>query len=116
MSDEIRKMQEEKDDTSGLGTAVGIGALAAASIIPFLKPIRSYIRQKLGKETIESQTGTKIPRVVAEEAQVVPQITYSPDKTKINYVVKQKQPPIEPLLNDRPFESKPMFGSALYDA
>jgi hypothetical protein len=31
-------------------------------------------------------------------------------------MVKQKQPQIEPLLNDRPFESKPMFGSALYDA
>jgi hypothetical protein len=31
-------------------------------------------------------------------------------------MVKQKQPQIEPLLNDRSFESKPMFGSALYDA
>ena len=113
MADEAKKMQEQKDDTAGLGTLVGITALAA---LPFLKPIRSYVKQKLAKETIESQAGTKIPRVVADEAQVVPQITYSPDKTKINYMVKQKQPQIEPLLNDRPFESKPMFGSALYDA
>ncbi len=113
MADEAKKMQEQKDDTAGLGTLVGITALAA---LPFLKPARNFIRQKLAKETIESQAGTKIPRVVAEEAQVVPQITYSPDKSKINYVVKAKQPAIEPLLNDRPFESKPMFGSALYDA
>ena len=113
MADEAKKMQEQKDDTAGLGTLVGITALAA---VPFLKPIRSYVRQKLAKETIESQAGKNIPRVVADEAQVVPQITYSPDKTKINYMVKQKQPQIEPLLNDRPFESKPMFGSALYDA
>lgn len=113
MADEAKKMQEQKDDTAGLGTLVGITALAA---VPFLKPIRSYVKQKLAKETIESQAGKNIPRVVADEAQVVPQITYSPDKTKINYMVKQKQPQIEPLLNDRPFESKPMFGSALYDA
>jgi len=113
MSEQTKKAQEQKDDTAGLGTLVGITALAA---LPFLKPIRSYVKQKLAKETIESQAGTNIPRVVAEEAQVVPQITYSPDKTKINYMVKQKQPQIEPLLNDRPFESKPMFGSALYDA
>lgn len=113
MADEAKKMQEQKDDTAGLGTLVGITALAA---LPFLKPIRSFVRQKLAKETIESQAGKNIPRVVADEAQVVPQITYSPDKTKINYMVKQKQPQIEPLLNDRPFESKPMFGSALYDA
>jgi len=113
MSEQTKKAQEQKDDTAGLGTLVGITALAA---LPFLKPIRSYVKQKLAKETIESQAGTNIPRVVAGEAQVVPQITYSPDKTKINYMVKQKQPQIEPLLNDRPFESKPMFGSALYDA
>ena len=113
MVEQTKKAQEQKDDTAGLGTLVGITALAA---VPFLKPIRSYVKQKLAKETIESQAGTKIPRVVADEAQVVPQITYSPDKTKINYMVKQKQPQIEPLLNDRPFESKPMFGSALYDA
>lgn len=113
MADEAKKMQEQKDDTAGLGTLVGITALAA---LPFLKPIRSFVRQKLAKETIESQAGTKIPRVIAEEAQVVPQIGYTPDKTKVNYMVKQKQPQIEPLLNDRPFESKPMFGSALYDA
>ena len=113
MADEAKKMQEQKDDTAGLGTLVGITALAA---LPFLKPIRSFVRQKLAKETIESQAGTKIPRVIAEEAQVVPQIGYTPDKTKVNYMVKQKQPQIEPLLNDRPFESKPMFGSSLYDA
>ena len=113
MSEQTKKAQEQKDDTAGLGTLVGITALAA---LPFLKPIRSYVRQKLAKETIESQAGTNTPRVVAGEAQVVPQITYSPDKTKINYMIKQKQPQIEPLLNDRPFESKPMFGSALYDA
>ena len=113
MVEQTKKAQEQKDDTAGLGTLVGITALAA---LPFLKPIRSYVKQKLAKETIESQAGTNIPRVVAGEAQVVPQITYSPDKTKINYMVKQKQPQIEPLLNDKPFESKPMFGSALYDA
>ena len=87
MADEAKKMQEQKDDTAGLGTLVGITALAA---LPFLKPIRSYVKQKLAKETIESQAGKNIPRVVADEAQVVPQITYSPDKTKINYMVKQK--------------------------
>jgi hypothetical protein len=113
MVEQTKKAQEQKDDTAGLGTLVGITALAA---LPFLRPIRSYVKQKLAKETIESQAGTKIPRVIADEAQVVPQITYSPDKTKINYMVKQKQPQIEPLLNDRSFESKPMFGSALYDA
>jgi hypothetical protein len=113
MVEQTKKAQEQKDDTAGLGTLVGITALAA---IPFLRPVRNFVRQKLAKETIESQAGTNIPRVIAEEAQVVPQITYSPDKTKINYMVKQKQPQIEPLLNDRPFESKPMFGSALYDA
>ena len=113
MVEQTKKAHEQKDDTAGLGTLVGITALAA---VPFLKPIRSYVKQKLAKETIESQAGTKIPRVIADEAQVVPQITYSPDKTKVNYMVKQKQPQIEPLLNDRPFESKPMFGSALYDA
>ena len=113
MVEQTKKAQEQKDDTAGLGTLVGITALAA---LPFLRPVRNFVRQKLAKETIESQAGTNIPRVIAEEAQVVPQITYSPDKTKINYMVKQKQPQIEPLLNDRPFESKPMFGSALYDA
>jgi|688.fasta_scaffold23532_2 hypothetical protein len=113
MVEQTKKAQEQKDDTAGLGTLVGITALAA---IPFLRPVRNFVRQKLAKETIESQAGTNTPRVVAGEAQVVPQITYSPDKTKINYMVKQKQPQIEPLLNDRPFESKPMFGSALYDA
>jgi hypothetical protein len=113
MVEQTKKVQEQKDDTAGLGTLVGITALAA---IPFLRPVRNFVRQKLAKETIESQAGTNTPRVVAGEAQVVPQITYSPDKTKINYMVKQKQPQIEPLLNDRPFESKPMFGSALYDA
>jgi len=113
MVEQTKKAQEQKDDTAGLGTLVGITALAA---IPFLRPVRNFVRQKLAKETIESQVGTNTPRVVAGEAQVVPQITYSPDKTKINYMVKQKQPQIEPLLNDRSFESKPMFGSALYDA
>ena len=113
MVEQTKKAQEQKNDTAGLGTLVGITALAA---IPFLRPVRNFVRQKLAKETIESQAGTNTPRVVAGEAQVVPQITYSPDKTKINYMVKQKQPQIEPLLNDRPFESKPMFGSALYDA
>jgi len=113
MSEQTKKAQEQKDDTAGIGTLVGITALAA---LPFLRPVRNFVRQKLAKETIESQAGTNIPRVVAEEAQVVPQITYSPDKTKINYMVKQKQPQIEPLLNDRSFESKPMFGSSLYDA
>jgi hypothetical protein len=113
MSEQTKKAQEQKDDTAGLGTLVGITALAA---LPFLRPVRNFVRQKLAKETIESQAGTNTPRVVAGEAQVVPQITYSPDKTKINYMVKQKQPQIEPLLNDRSFESKPMFGSALYDA
>jgi hypothetical protein len=113
MVEQTKKAQEQKDDTAGLGTLVGITALAA---LPFLRPVRNFVRQKLAKETIESQAGTNTPRVVAGEAQVVPQITYSPDKTKINYMVKQKQPQIEPLLNDRPFESKPMFGSALYDA
>jgi hypothetical protein len=113
MVEQTKKAQEQKDDTAGLGTLVGITALAA---LPFLRPVRNFVRQKLAKETIESQAGTNIPRVVAGEAQVVPQITYSPDKTKINYMVKQKQPQIEPLLNDRSFESKPMFGSSLYDA
>ena len=113
MVEQTKKAQEQKDDTAGLGTLVGITALAA---IPFLRPVRNFVRQKLAKETIESQAGTNTPRVIAEEAQVVPQITYSPNKTKINYMVKQKQPQIEPLLNDRSFESKPMFGSALYDA
>jgi len=113
MSEQTKKAQEQKDDTAGLGTLAGITALA---VIPFLRPVRNFVRQKLAKETIESQVGTNTPRVVAGEAQVVPQITYSPDKTKINYMVKQKQPQIEPLLNDRPFESKPMFGSSLYDA
>ena len=113
MSEQTKKAQEQKDDTAGLGSLIGITALAA---IPFLRPVRNFVRQKLAKETIESQVGTNTPRVVAGEAQVVPQITYSPDKTKINYMVKQKQPQIEPLLNDRSFESKPMFGSALYDA
>jgi hypothetical protein len=113
MVEQTKKAQEQKDDTAGLGTLAGITALAA---IPFLRPVRNFVRQKLAKETIESQAGTNIPRVIAEEAQVVPQITYSPNKTKINYMVKQKQPQIEPLLNDRSFESKPMFGSALYDA
>ena len=113
MVEQTKKAQEQKDDTAGLGTLVGITALAA---IPFLRPVRNFVKQKLAKETIESQAGTNTPRVIAEEAQVVPQITYSPNKTKINYMVKQKQPQIEPLLNDRSFESKPMFGSALYDA
>ena len=113
MVEQTKKAQEQKDDTAGLGTLAGITALAA---IPFLRPVRNFVRQRLAKETIESQAGTNIPRVIAEEAQVVPQITYSPNKTKINYMVKQKQPQIEPLLNDRSFESKPMFGSALYDA
>jgi hypothetical protein len=113
MVEQTKKAQEQKDDTAGLGTLVGITALAA---LPFLRPVRNFVKQKLAKETIESQVGTNTPRVVAGEAQVVPQITYSPDKTKINYMVKQKQPQIEPLLNDRSFESKPMFGSALYDA
>jgi len=72
MVEQTKKAQEQKDDTAGIGTLVGITALAA---LPFLRPVRNFVRQKLAKETIESQAGTNIPRVVAEEAQVVPQIT-----------------------------------------
>ena len=118
MADEVLQprnpqAQEKKDDTAGLGTLIGLGAIAA---VPFLKPFRDLNKVKRAVETIESQVGSKTPRVIAEEAQVVPQLTYSPDKTKVNYVVKEKAPSIEPLLNDRNAAAKPMFGSAAYDA
>lgn len=110
-------LQSKKDESSGLGTAakvVGIGALAA---LPFLKPFRDLNKVRSAIETIESQTGKILPRVETETEKVFPQLTYSPDKSKINYVVKEKPSTnIEPLLNDRNPQAKPMFGSAAYDA
>ena len=118
MADEVLQprnpqVQEKKDSTAGLGSLIGLAAVAA---VPFLKPFRDLNKVKRAVETIESQAGSKMPRVIADEAQVVPQLTYSPDKTKVNYVVKEKAPSIEPLLNGRSFQSRPMFGSAAYDA
>jgi hypothetical protein len=46
MSEQTKKAQEQKDDTAGLGTLVGITALAA---LPFLRPVRNFVRQKLAK-------------------------------------------------------------------
>lgn len=118
MADEISKVDKKKDETSGIGgidTLIGVG-LGAAAMFPFFRAFRNTSKVKDALKTIESQTGQKTARVVAEEGQVMPVVTNKPGEvTKVNYAVQPKTNIAEPLLNDRDLRTNPAFGSASYD-
>ncbi len=118
MADEISKVDKKKDETSGIGgidTLIGVG-LGAAAMFPFFRAFRNTSKVKDALKTIESQTGQKTARVVAEEGQVMPVVANKPGEvTKVNYAVQPKTNIAEPLLNDRDPRTNPAFGSASYD-
>jgi hypothetical protein len=118
MADEISKVDKKKDETSGIGgidTLIGVG-LGAAAMFPFFRAFRNTSKVKDALKTIESQTGQKTARVVAEEGQVMPVVANkSGEVTKVNYAVQPKTNIAEPLLNDRDPRTNPAFGSASYD-
>ena len=118
MADEVSKVDKKKDETSGIGgidTLIGVG-LGAAAMFPFFRAFRNTSKVKDALKTIESQTGQKTARVVAEEGQVMPVVTNKPGEvTKVNYAVQPKTNIAEPLLNDRDLRTNPAFGSASYD-
>jgi len=49
MAEDIRKTQEQKDESAGLGTLIGFGAAAA---IPFLRPFRNVGKVKRAISTL----------------------------------------------------------------
>jgi len=118
MADEISKVDKKKDETSGIGgidTLIGVG-LGAAAMFPFFRAFRNTSKVKDALKTIESQTGQKTARVIAEEGQVMPVVASKPGEvTKVNYAVQPKTNVAEPLLNDRDPRTNPAFGSASYD-
>jgi hypothetical protein len=101
MADEISKVDKKKDETSGIGgidTLIGVG-LGAAAMFPFFRAFRNTSKVKDALKTIESQTGQKTARVVAEEGQVMPVVANkSGEVTKVNYAVQPKTNIAEPLL------------------
>jgi hypothetical protein len=126
MANEVKKAVEEKEESSGLGALIGFTAAAA---IPFLKPFRNLSKTKRAFDTINS---TNAARTTATET-LVPKMLPAPKgiagvPTKIKYDIVQRQPQIEPLINDRadafkavrgvPLDEQPpqlLFGSSLYD-
>ena len=126
MADEVKKAVEEKEESSGLGALIGFTAAAA---IPFLKPFRNLSKTKRAFDTINN---TNAARTTANET-LVPKMLPAPKgiagvPTKIKYDIVQRQPQIEPLINDRadafkavrgvPLDEQPpqlLFGSSLYD-
>jgi hypothetical protein len=126
MANEVKKAVEEKEESSGLGALIGFTAAAA---IPFLKPFRNLSKTKRAFDTINN---TNAARTTANET-LVPKMLPAPKgiagvPTKIKYDIVQRQPQIEPLINDRadafkavrgvPLDEQPpqlLFGSSLYD-
>jgi hypothetical protein len=126
MANEVKKAVEEKEESSGLGALIGFTAAAA---IPFLRPFRNLSKTKSALDTINS---TNAARTTATET-LVPKMLPAPKgiagvPTKIKYDIVQRQPQIEPLINDRadafkavrgvPLDERPpqlLFGSSLYD-
>ena len=128
MADEIKKTQEEKDSSAGLGALIGFTAAAA---VPFLRPFRNIGKFKRALDLTKVENAA---RTTANE-QLLPKLLPAPKgitglaKTpKVQYQVVRKEPQITPLVNDREDllrkaanvaydERDPqlMFGSALYD-
>ena len=73
MVEQTKKAQEQKDDTAGLGTLVGITALAA---IPFLRPVRNFVRQKLAcaQQRTPHTTGQVGPPVFVDDTIRIPPV------------------------------------------
>lgn len=132
MADVENKLLEEKEESGGLGTLIGLGA---AATIPFLRPFRNISKVKRALDTVNREN---VKRTAASE--VLTPIIKTPKTgleafrapTKINYGKQVKAPSpttnINPLVNDREnilrneavmsfAEKNPqsMFGSALYD-
>jgi hypothetical protein len=126
MANEVKKAVEEKEESSGLGALIGFTAAAA---IPFLRPFRNLSKTKSALDTINRANAA---RTTATET-LVPKMLPAPKgiagvPTKIKYNIVQRQPQIEPLINDRadafkavrgvPLDEQPpqlLFGSSLYD-
>ena len=129
MAEDIRKTQEQKDESAGLGTLIGFGAAAA---IPFLRPFRNVGKVKRAISTLAEKNAA---RTTVNE-QLMPKLLPAPREGikalppgKIKYQVVRKEPQIaNPLVNDREAllkanalktfdEQNPqlMFGSSLYD-
>lgn len=126
MADEIKKTQEEKDSSAGLGALVGFTAAAA---IPFLRPFRNIGKVKRALDVTKAENAA---RTTVNE-QLVPKLLPAPKgiqtlPTKVKYQIQRKPEQINPLVNDREDmlrkaanvayddrEPQLMFGSALYD-
>ena len=132
MADVEKKLLEEKEESGGLGTLIGLGA---AATIPFLRPFRNISKVKRALDTVNRENAK---RTAASE--VLTPVIKSPKTgleafrppTKVNYGKQVKAPSptvnVNPLVNDREnilrneaamsfAEKNPqsMFGSALYD-
>jgi len=126
MADEIKKTQQEKDSSAGLGALVGFTAAAA---LPFLRPFRNIGKVKRALDLTKS---TNAARTTANE-QLMPKLLPAPKgiqtlPTKVKYQVQRKPEKINPLVNDRDDilrkaanvayddrEPQLLFGSSLYD-
>ena len=129
MADVEKKLVEKKDESAGLGTLLGFGAVA---VLPFLRPFRNVgkIARALSTVTEKNAARTTVneqlmPKLLPAPKEGITALTKSP---KVQYQVVKKQPQIEPLVNDRDmllkadaakaFDYKDpqlKFGSALYD-
>jgi hypothetical protein len=129
MADEVTKIQEKKDESAGLGTLLGFGALA---VVPFLRPFRNVGKVKRALSTLTEKNAA---RTTVNE-QLMPKLLPAPREGikalppgKIKYQVVKREPQItNPLVNDREallkanalkaFDDQDpqlMFGSSLYD-
>lgn len=131
MADVEKKQLEEKEESGGLGTLIGLSAAAA---VPFLRPFRNVAKFR---NAFRSLSEGNAKRTTASE--VLKPIVKSPGTgiksvnlpQKVNYK-KQQVPAVrlqgEPLVNDRenffkvqqalgPNDRSPqaLFGSSLYD-
>ena len=129
MAEETKKIQEQKDESAGLGTLLGFGA---AAVIPFLRPFRNVGKVKRALSTLAEKNAARttvneqlMPKLLPAPKQGITALSKAP---KVQYQVVRKQPQINPLINDRDelfktdaikaFDDKDpqlMFGSALYD-
>ena len=132
MADVEKKLLEEKEESGGLGTLIGLGA---AATLPFLRPFRNIAKVKRAFDTINK---TNAKRTAASE--VLTPVIKTPKTgleafrppAKVTYGKQVKAPSptvnVNPLVNDREnilrneavmsfAEKNPqsMFGSALYD-
>lgn len=129
MAEDIKKQQQEKDSSAGLGTLIGFGALAA---LPFLRPFRNISGVKRALSTLAEKNASrttdtqKLLPLIRKQGEG---ITTLPTKVKYQVQVKPQTMDMNPLVNDRkgdfmaqrllPFAERDVpkteFGSALYD-